>query len=177
MSSFFRPFLASAALVLCAAGTVHAGSPAGAGENLSNAAGVCQSALPVYESAFRKRPLAIVNEGAAPAFLTCSLTAPTSFGGNAGTRGVEIAMINTSDSEQTVTCTVVIGTDGSSPKFFPREVTISANSRRSLRVTADTDNDGVLFDTYSPVNASCNVPAGVGLAETYVWWTTAAPAA
>lgn len=37
-----------------------------------NASGACQSALPVFDVNIRKRPKAVVNEGDAPAFVTCT---------------------------------------------------------------------------------------------------------
>lgn len=39
----------------------------------SNATGVCQGALPVYDTEIRKRPLALRNEGDASAYVSCSL--------------------------------------------------------------------------------------------------------
>src|SRR5687768_17233327 len=36
-----------------------------------SAAGVCQGALPAFAGTLRARPLAIGNEGASPAFVTC----------------------------------------------------------------------------------------------------------
>lgn len=41
----------------------------------TNPAGICQGALPAFETAIRKRPLAVQNEGDSTTFVTCSFTA------------------------------------------------------------------------------------------------------
>lgn len=38
-----------------------------------NASAHCQAALPVFDGLIRKRPLAVVNEGQAGAFVTCAI--------------------------------------------------------------------------------------------------------
>ncbi len=40
----------------------------------ANATSYCQAALPAFEGAIRKRPLAVQNEGTTNAFVTCSFT-------------------------------------------------------------------------------------------------------
>lgn len=171
------PALSAALLVAIAAPAAFAGTSVPVGENLTNAVSACQSALPVYEGLFRKRPLVLLNEGTTAAFASCSLTAPTRYGGNVGTRGGELVIVNTTAEAQSVTCTIVAGGSFSgTPKYFVKTVDVAANGRSSVVVNAQTDNEGVLFNPYTVMNGSCNLPAGTGIASTFVWWDEEAPA-
>jgi len=49
--------------------------------SMANAVGRCQGALPNYEGAIRKRPLAVQNEGTGSAFVTCAFLSSCRTGG------------------------------------------------------------------------------------------------
>ena len=70
-----------------------------------NAGAFCQGALPAFAGTLRTRPLAVVNEGSEPAFLTCSLSG----GVDSRFLEVEAVVINGGAATQTVSCTLVDG--------------------------------------------------------------------
>lgn len=67
------------------------------------AAAACQGALPNYEGSFRKRPLAVANEGVASAFLTCATPA----GG--AVKAASLLVTNRSVADADMYCTLVHG--------------------------------------------------------------------
>lgn len=158
--------LAAALSVAASAGTAFAGV-LGGGENLVNASAICQPALPAFEGVFRKRPLALQNEGASSGFVSCSMLAPSGYGGNAGTLGGSIYAINNTATAKTVDCTFVVGAAGKTPLYVTASVALAANGKDYVRVDAEK---GTAFSAYDTINASCSLPPGTGLAETYVWW-------
>src|SRR5690606_12832179 len=96
-----------------------------------NATGMCQGALPAFDTQIRKRPLAVRNEGTAPAFVSCSL---------AGTQGevhesVEIVFTNSGATDAVVNCTVVSGraTFSTPPQYYPQpELALPASGSNSV---------------------------------------------
>jgi hypothetical protein len=116
-----------------------------------NATGACQAALPNYEGGFRKRPLAIANEGTAGAFITCG---NTNFGGNS-VNAVEVMFTNRTDADGDINCTMVDGAIDASLGFadyYPATITLAAGD----------SFEQVWSDGYTNVGqaVSCNVPAG-----------------
>ena len=87
----------------------------------SNAVDVCQGALPSYDTALRKRPLAIANESDETAFISCSLRAPLgSLEGPAPeVTTVVILLTNRGSEAQSVSCTLVDGVAAPFPTFPP----------------------------------------------------------
>lgn len=124
---------------------------------LQNGAGVCKSALPVFDGNIRNRPTAISNEGTANAFVSCS--ALDRIDNTSDLVGVWIH--NNLASATDVACTLVNGSpaDGST-EFFPRTQSYSAGSGGYILWTA-ADNEDVPFARL--INFSCNLPAGVEL--------------
>ncbi|MEP6634752.1 MAG: hypothetical protein ABJA62_11150 [Luteimonas sp.] len=127
-----------------------------------NGTGPCQVALPAYESLVRRRPLAIQNEGASSAFVTCSLTTLKGAIAN-DTFGYKLTMVNRSGNFLTLSCTAVIGSDGvSSPAPVFVTKSDAAVNNASIVLTWRT------FDGYSndaPFNVSCVLPPGVGISN------------
>lgn len=131
----------------------------------ANGSGVCQAALPSYEGQIRKRPLAIQNEGTAPAFVTCS-PASLQFVAMASL-GHGIYLANASASEVTVNCTAVMGASTWSSEYAPKSVTLSAGSGQMLYWTAaDFPTNGPSNRT--TFNTSCQLAPGVGIRTIYV---------
>jgi hypothetical protein len=132
---------------------------------VQNGTGACQAALPYYEGAIRKRPLAIQNEGDASAFINCSLVGTERSTG--GLQEAQVVVLNITDGPLDVSCTLIGEVTEASMAFLPKTVTVPANQSGSaymLRWDA-TDIGGTLLKT---ANLSCNVPAGAGLGETSV---------
>lgn len=110
----------SVSLLALAAGVLASGPAQGATvarQFVSHAAGTCQGALPVFETAIRKRPLAVKNEGTTPAFITCSYTSQGSDAGSSprNPTNVQVYFRNTSGTNQTLSCTGVSGYDNTVP--------------------------------------------------------------
>lgn len=131
-----------------------------------NATGSCQAALPAFEGQIRKRPLAVQNEGTASAFVTCSFMGTNQTIGG-GISGVELAAANRTNSDIVLTCTMIAGTVSDFALFFPKTITLPANSTFSVvRWTASDDNGGSAFGPVT--NVSCNLPVGAGLVTSTV---------
>jgi hypothetical protein len=132
---------------------------------VQNATGACQAALPYYEDAIRKRPLAIQNEGDAGAFVNCSLVGTERSTG--GLKEAQVVVTNMSDAPLEVACTLIGEVTEASMTFLPKTVTVPANQSGSAYVLRwdATDIGGTLLKT---ANLSCNVPGGAGLGETSV---------
>jgi hypothetical protein len=129
---------------------------------VQNATGACQAALPHYEGVIRKRPLVIQNEGAAGAFVNCSLVGTERSTG--GLQDAQVVVTNLSDAPLEVSCTLIGEVTDASMAFLPKTVTVPANQSGSAYVLRwDTaDIGGTLLKT---ANLSCNVPVGAGLGE------------
>ena len=63
-----------------------------AGSTVQNAVGNCNGALPGFEGALRKRPLAIANEGTSSAFVSCTL--PVNQSESTGVTIAAVGLIN-----------------------------------------------------------------------------------
>lgn len=126
-------------------------------------AGVCQPALPAFDVAFRKRPLAMQNEGSSSAFITCA------FGGifNAvpSVKTASVGFTNTTATPQTVNCTLVNARQGvQNAQYFPKSISVPASGSPIIHIIwTGTDNNGIAF-TYPA--ASCSLPPGIGVQTT-----------
>ena len=114
--------------------------------------GNCQAALPVYEGQIRKRPLAVVNESAEPAFVTCALSGEE-VSLNVQSFGTRIS--NGSDVAVTVSCTAVVGDELATASYIPKNITLSPGSAGNLTWTG-ADAGGLL--TSKSIALSCNLP-------------------
>lgn len=126
---------------------------------LINAAGNCNGALPAFETALRKRPTAITNEGASPAFVSCSL--PGDFQ-NDGTELFFMAFTNTNATPVTFNCTYVDGQASgfSGSRFYPKSITLQA-SGPGFAQWVPSEEGQTIFRNYA--NVSCALPPGVEL--------------
>lgn len=122
----------------------------------------CQAALPVFDTAIRKRPLGYQNEGTSPTFVTCGL-----MGANAAAPLITLAGLflrNNTDADIAVDCTFVDAGDGfNTPLYVPRSVTLPASSSSSLIAWDVSDNGGSAF-VYPSI--SCALPPGTGITAT-----------
>lgn len=148
----------SAVIVLAATGT-HT-SRANAATSAANATGFCQSALPVFDTQIRKRPLGINNEGSSNAFISCSI--PIGFRPVSVDNGV-IFMTNRNAAPVDVSCTLVdgvvadVGIPGL-PAYYPQTITLAAGMP-AIMIWDPADFGLTTFSVYQ--NYSCNLPAGV----------------
>jgi hypothetical protein len=152
-----------AAALAAGIGLAFAASDAMAIEFIQNASGACQSALPVFDGRIRKRPLAIQNEGDAPAFITCSFTGTVVSG--VGGRSVERLQLyadNKSSHTVSLTCTLVDSFNGNAPPptYIIKTINLPPDGGGLLQWDA-SDNGGQNYLLVA--NVSCNLPVGVGL--------------
>ena len=142
----------------------------------ANASGRCQAALPAFEGAIRKRPLALQNEGTSSAFVTCSFVAegsnytiPASF---------TIWAANSGTAAATLSCTAVVGYNTGDVSYVAKTVTLQPTGVQGQIFWGPTEYpDGL--ETGAPISLSCNLPVGVGINDTYFSYEDgyAAPAA
>ena len=136
----------------------------------AQAVAVCQGALPSFEGAIRKRPLAVQNEGTTNAFVTCALN---NTGYNAGTTfisSIEIYAQNLNSSTRSITCTAVNSSATASPDplYVTRTVSVSPSDTNSTLIefeAGDFPGSPVVLpgDT---VSVSCNLVPGMGITGT-----------
>ncbi len=135
---------------LAAAGTVNAATVTRS--VYTQASGACQGALPNYENNFRKRPLAVANEGTTNAFVTCGVrTTEDTYPANA----VELYVTNRNTADVDVSCTLVDGIIDNTigfANYYPQTVT----------ATAGVDTAFSWSGFGSPwQQISCNVPSKI----------------
>lgn len=155
-------------LIVAAAATLSMPTPADAvfHSDGSNATGPCNGALPAFEGALRKRPLALRNEGTTSAFVSCSLQ--TDGGQNNGYGTALLTFVNRNATSTAVDCTMVNGTVAElvalgedPPTFFPQTLGIPANSAGVMTWEAP-DFQLTTFNRW--LNFTCNLPPGVEIA-------------
>lgn len=126
----------------------------------ASAPALCQPALPAYDGLIRKRPLAVQNEGTAPAFVSCAFIGDTY---TTGTVSAFVYLINNNASAVTVSCTLVNSHAGGLMGSYPKSVSVPANNPGGTVsiewTTADTG--GSLFSRW--VSLQCRLPAGTGI--------------
>jgi len=122
-----------------------------------NATGNCNAALPAYEGAIRKRPLAVQNEGTTDAFVSCSL--PGDFTGT-GNYLFVVGLSNLGTTSITVNCTYVDGLTPpiGEPAYLPQSVTIAAGS---IGFAVWESEEGELFTQFA--NVSCLLPPNAAI--------------
>lgn len=127
----------------------------------SNAAGVCQAALPAFEGLIRKRPMAIQNEGGSAAFVTCS---PVTLQHANTVAGHGIYLVNNTSAVVTINCSAVIGArTGIAELTIPRSRIVQANDSSSIYWTiGDFDPDNSVS-----FNTTCALPPGTGISTLY----------
>jgi len=133
-----------------------------------NPTAICQGALPNFEGAIRKRPLAVQNEGATPSFVTCSFLTGYNPEDWRQVNYFGFWLVNSTSTAKTVTCTGVAGFDtGTENTYVSKQVTVAPNraEQASMFFSAE-DNDGLGY--YPMVSMSCSIPPGVGINDTYV---------
>ena len=145
------------------------GAPGSASAEITrqNASGMCQGALPAFDTQIRKRPLGIRNEGTQRAFVSCSLPATQ---GQEHTL-VEILFENSNAASASVNCTVVTGRANFStaPQYYTLP-TLALPAKSASGMAHYFDN---AVDPANTVNVSCNLPAGVSL--DYIRWDSVDP--
>jgi hypothetical protein len=141
--------------------------------NASQPAARCQGALPAFETAIRKRPLAVQNEGTGASFITCGFEFDALEAVNNAAVMVDTYFSNNTGAPVVVACTGVTGFAGGDNEYVAMQTTIAPNG--SGEVTGgnlfweEADFEGGGMST-GLIAISCNLPPGVGINDTYVYW-------
>lgn len=130
-----------------------------------NAAGACQGALPAFSGTLRARPLALQNEGAATAFVTCSPVYNDQASSGEGATAVNIRLVNNGQAAVDVTCTLVDGSASPSVDtvYLPGVTNVPAGMTANMS-WVPLDYPAPQPDRILRPNISCALPAGVGIA-------------
>lgn len=122
----------------------------------NNAAGICQSALPIFDGNIRKRPTAVANEGTTTAFVSCSFSSNAT--STLGASKVQLTLFNRNASTILATCTMNPNFLAGGPlPLIPKTNMTAANARTDFLWNA-ADNGG---NNYLFMNFSCGLPPGV----------------
>lgn len=133
----------------------------------ANAASFCQTALPVFDGDVRKRPLAVQNEGASNAFLTCSFR-----GQGEDLDYVAVFAVNNTDAAVSLTCTAVTGAVTTPNQYKPKTITIPASGIQDVNWQgSDFGAPRSTIPGLGLFNVSCNLPPGVGIARAIIKFT------
>lgn len=154
-------FLAIAAIVAGSTVAVPAAAVIVERTKLQNATGLCQAALPAFDGLIRKRPLAVVNEGSATAFVTCSIMANNSFS-YPQTR-VTASFGAMEGASGTVNCTLVDGLQGGTytTRYATRSIAVASPQNVRMEWDAETFTTGPTGIVIP--NISCSLPPGISI--------------
>ena len=117
----------------------------------------CQGAVPAHEGKLRKRPLAIANESAETAFVSCGLTMSQGESPN-GSYYVYVVLTNRGAVSATVNCTLVEGYAGFGSRYHPKSVTLEPGETDDTFAWSWADNN---FMALAYPAISCALPPGV----------------
>ena len=159
--------------VSLAAGLLSAGNASAVTQTrqfATNPTGICQGALPAFETAIRKRPLAVQNEGETNSFVTCSFTSQGNFGANpSNPTGVTMYLNTSGGAAVSVTCTGVSGYQGGANQYITKTATLAATGTQSTFAWSSADFTGApaIFPS-GLFSVSCALPPGVAINDSYV---------
>lgn len=140
---------------------------------VANPTAMCQGALPAFETAIRKRPLAVQNEGGANAFVTCSFTSQGSSSAHTSNPNRVAVYFNTiSGTSTTINCTGISGYATGSNQFIPKSVVVPASGNQLSISWRASDFEGAPANMPSGLfSISCVLPPGGAINDTYVYFS------
>lgn len=142
--------------------------------NSSQPVARCQGALPAFETAIRKRPLAIQNEGSTASYVTCGFEFDSGAAVDNASFLVDTYFTNNTDAVATVTCSGVTGYAGGENEYVSMSAELEPNGSggEGNLYWFDSDFEGGGMQS-GLVAINCRLPAGVGINDTYVFWEEA----
>ncbi len=166
----FNPLVLAVVVGLFGASTAQA-APADR-QFASNPAGICQGALPAFEAAIRKRPLAVQNEGTQTAFVTCAFTSQGDFSASAENPVAVVMWFNTTSGAATsISCTGVSGYQQGPNQFVVKTATAPATGAQApiLWEASDFADAPDIFPS-GLFSVSCALPPGTAINDSYVFF-------
>lgn len=133
----------------------------------ANPTAFCQGALPAFETAIRKRPLAVQNEGTTNAFVTCSFLSQGSIDSSTTNPNDVLVYFNSvSGTNVPISCTGVSGYAGGANEFVVKSVIVPANGQAQITWNS-ADFAGAPANFPSGLfSISCNLPPGGAINDT-----------
>lgn len=157
------------AITLAASAPAWAGVVEGQSTNLFNAGATCLPALQRFDGDVRKRPLAVVNEGADATFVTCNYTVDEeAYDSKGGVERFDITAKNQGSAAAQATCTAVVGIDDGQARYIAKSVTLQPGARAKLEWKAE--DYGLQAGWEGPVSMSCLLLPQMALNEGHVHW-------
>lgn len=148
-------------LAAAALAPTNAAAQSVARHQVSHGTAACQAALPVSDAHLRKRPLAIANEGARTAFVTCDTDSIDPNG--AGFESVTVLVVNrAAEPGLAVSCTLVDGI-GTGDLYIPQTSQRMKVGENSIIQWSRMSKGGRTF--VAPA-ISCALPAGMDIVAT-----------
>lgn len=128
----------------------------------SNPAGLCQGALPAFETQIRKRPLAVQNEGSSNSFVTCAFTSQGSYGATTTNPTTIVVWFNAiGGADVTINCTGVSGYQTGNNEYIPKSAVAPASGGQVGMTWSAADFEGAPANFPAGAFAiSCNLPPG-----------------
>ena len=165
------PSPVSAAIGAVLVAVASCATPAHATRVTAQATAICQGALPAFETAIRKRPLAVQNEGTTNAFVTCSFVNPGITVGTTQILSASVQLQNLHQETQRVFCTAVSSDAVPAPVpplYLTKSVfvTPSATASTELTFSAQEFQGGQFLLAGNTISVQCNLPPGVGITGT-----------
>lgn len=136
----------------------------------ANPTAICQGALPAFETAIRKRPLAIQNEGTSSAFITCSFISQGSpVSSTTNPTAVQVFFNNVSGVETTISCTGVSGYATGANQYLVKSVDTPASGSQGQITWTAGDFAGAPAQFPSGIfSISCSLPPGGAINDSAV---------
>lgn len=137
-----------------------------------NPAGICQSALPVYDGQIRKRPKAIQNEGTVPAFVTCSWNTQSDGMSPSGNPRYLFMMFSVNDGQPDhVSCVGVMGAQDQTYNTYTRGIDLHSNGGTRGLTWLPSDFGGSTTFPTALISVSCLLNPGVGINASEIEFT------
>lgn len=157
-----KPVLALAFSLACLLAAPQGQAATEARKLMVNASGACQSALPVFDVNIRKRPKAVVNEGDAPAFVTCTYYGHADNLDEYPTR-VTIHVSTNVLQQTSLTCTGVNGAELDTIQASPKTVNLN-NPVNTVAMSWTPEDFGSFGNFQSPYfSVSCQLKPDVAI--------------
>jgi len=130
--------------------------------DVSTAAGLCQPAFGASETAIRKRPLSVQNEGTTNAFVSCAFTAPFA-------PTVAQLWLNSADGlAHLVSCTGISGYNTNDPIYVVKSTTVGPGDGQEPISFLPADFGGTADFGSEYFSTSCSLPPGAGINDVYI---------
>jgi len=122
----------------------------------------CQAALPAFDGSIRKRPMAMMNEGAQHSIVTCAFSGVND--STPATLGIQVYLVNSDTVSHTVTCTFIDGRAGfTNPLYVPRALAVAPGSEPQAILWTIGDSAETMVAGFVYPALSCDLAPKTGI--------------